>query len=502
MTTARTRAPRPTLPVLLLVLALVAAGCFAGGGQPPAAEGRLRVGLPFPPVAAMSPYSDDAVLATRLGVTEALTTLDTDGRARPALAASWTNPDPLTWRFALQRGVTFHDGTPLRAAEAAASLRRAAAASPVPSALAGVSPTVSAEGGPDGDTVVVRTAAPDPVLPQRLASPELVVLAPAAYADPARPSPVRAGTGPFVLTELGGTTTARLERFGAYRGGPARAAGVDVRFLAEGAARANALRAGELDVVQAIPVAQVPTVTGQEVRQVPLPRTVAASLNQRSPVLAEPGVRDAVRAALGTIDAAPTIYENLADPARGLFGPASPFASRRPAVASPAPGRGSGQPIRIATYSDRPELPELANAAVGALRQAGFAPELTVQEYSTIEPALLGGAFDLVVATRSYQVETGDPIGYLASDFGCRGSNNLAQHCDPAFDAALARAGVLADPTARQDAALRLEADLLSTGVVVPFVHERARVGVAPGVQGVAEDPLERQLITGATVRG
>ena len=98
MTTARTRVPGPALPVLLLVLALVTGGCFAGGGRPPAAEDRLRVGLPFPPVAAMSPYSDDAVIATRLGVTEALTTLDTDGRAGPALAASWTNPDPLTWR--------------------------------------------------------------------------------------------------------------------------------------------------------------------------------------------------------------------------------------------------------------------------------------------------------------------------------------------------------------------------------------------------------------------
>lgn len=492
-----------TLPTIrrsaaLVAVAVCAAACFSGAPQSDGGDtgDRLRVGLPFPPVAAMSPFSDDAVIATRMGVVETLVALDADGAPQPALAESWTTPDPSTWRLTLRPDVTFHDGTPLTAGAAADSLSRATQASPTPRSLAGTALTVAAEGA---DTLVLTTAEPDPVLLQRLSSAELMVLAPAAYADPARPTPVRAGTGPFVLEELQGTSTARLERFDGYWGGPAVAGGADVRFLSEGAARADALRAGELDIAQTIPVSQVATITGQEIRSVPLPRTVTAYLNQDSAVLTDPALRAAVRDAFGTVDAASTIYEGQADPAVGLFGPASPFAADRPAVTGPPAAVPAGQALRIATYSDRPELPEVAAAAADALRTAGFAAEVVVQEYSTIEPQLLDGTFDIVLATRSYQIDTADPIGYLTSDFGCAGSYNPARHCDPAVDAALAAAAGLTDPADRQREALRIEAGLLSADVVVPVVHERTRIGVAPGVTGVAGDPFERVLLTAQT---
>lgn len=99
------------------------------------------------------------------------------------------------------------------------------------------------------------------------------------------------------------------------------------------------------------------------------------------------------------VDAAGSIYEEQADPADGLFGPASPFAADSPPP-DPAPAaEPAGQSIRLATYSDRPELPELGAAAADALRAAGFAVEVVVQEYSTIEPALLDGSYDVVLAT-------------------------------------------------------------------------------------------------------
>lgn len=483
----------------LAAVAVCATACFSGAPQAGGDGDRIRVGLPFPPVAGMSPFSDDAVIATRMGVVETLIALDADGQPQPGLAESWENPDDVTWRLTLRPDVTFHDGTPLTAGVAADSIGRATRASPTPRSLVDTSITVAAEGE---DTLVITTAAPDPVLLQRLSSPELMVLAPAAYADPARPTPVRAGTGPFVLEELAGTSTARLERFDGYWGGPAVADGADVRFIADGAARANALRAGELDVAQTIPVSQVATITDQEIRSVPLPRTVTAYLDQSSPTFADPALRAAARDAFGTVDAAPTIYEGQADPAVGLFGPASPFAADRPAVTDAPAGTPSGQAVRLATYSDRPELPEVAAAAADALRTAGFVVEVVVQEYSTIEPQLLDGTYDIVLATRSYQIDTGDPVGYLASDFTCDGSYNLSRHCDPSVDAAVAAAAARVDPVARREAALRIESSLLAGDVVLPVVHERTRIGVAPGVVGVAGDPFERALLTAATSTG
>lgn len=491
------------LGVLLAVLGLALTGCFSTSGGD-GGDGRLRVGLSFPPTSGLSPYGNEATLATRLGVTEPLVVL-TGGTPTPALATTWTQVSPTSWRFVLRSGVTFHDGTPLNPEAVAGSLTRAAAATPTPRALASLAATGPAlTAVPDGaGGVLVTTPAPDPVLPQRLASPELVILAPSAYADPSRPSPVRAGTGPFVLTRVDGSTGATLDANPSSWRGPVGAPGIDARFLADGAARANALRAGELDVAEAIPASQVASIAPpQRVAGVPLPRSVAVYLDQRSPVLADPGVRAAVRTALAPIDVAGTIYEGRADPAAGLFGPATPWAAARPPHPVTPPAPVAGQRLRLATYSDRAELPEIAAADAEALRRAGFTVDVTVLESSAFEAQLGTGAFDAVIISRSQQLDTGDPVGYLASDFSCAGSYNQARYCDPATDAILAAAAATSDVEARRRAALAVEARVLAADAVVPHVTERARVGLGAGVTGVVEDPNEQFLVTAATHRG
>ncbi|MFX8339370.1 ABC transporter substrate-binding protein, partial [Acinetobacter baumannii] len=50
---------------------------------------------------------------------------DAEMRIEPALALSWTQPEPTIWRFALRPGVIFHDGQPFTADDVAFSFRRA-----------------------------------------------------------------------------------------------------------------------------------------------------------------------------------------------------------------------------------------------------------------------------------------------------------------------------------------------------------------------------------------
>ncbi|MFC5064751.1 ABC transporter substrate-binding protein [Actinomycetospora atypica] len=490
-------------PVLLAAL-LVLTGCFSGGGGTAAAgDQRLRVALSFAPKAGLTPDANEAVLATRLGATEPLTTV-VDGEPRPVLATAWTPTGPTSWRFTLRSGVTFHDGTPLTPAAVANSLNRAAAATPGPRALT----TLKRSGTPltavpDGaDAVVVTTPVPDPVLPARLASPELVVLADRAYADPVRPAPTRAGTGPFVLTAVQGSTGATFDRNPTYWGGPVAAAGVDARFLTDGAARANGIRAGELDVADAIPVSQAASIAAPaQVLAVPLPRSVSLHLDMRSPVFADPGRRAAVRDALRPLDVAGTIYEGRADAAAALFGPATPWAAGRPPRTDTPATPPAGAVVRLATQSNRPELPEIASADADALRRAGFTVEVTVLDTSALEPRLGTGAFDAVVVSRSQQLNTSDPVSYLASDFGCTGGYNWSRYCDPATDAILAQGATSSDLGARRQAALAAEARVLSADAVVPQIAERARLGVGAGVTGVAQDPTELTLITATTAR-
>src|SRR5205814_3164649 len=106
----------------------------------------------------------------------------------------------------------------------AAALTLATKAKPVPRALASIQLTATAV---ETMTVELHTAKPDPVLLYRLATPQLAILAPRAYQhDPAAPDPVDAGTGPYRLAAVRGTSTATLYRFDAYWGGRPRLAGI------------------------------------------------------------------------------------------------------------------------------------------------------------------------------------------------------------------------------------------------------------------------------------
>jgi ABC-type transport system substrate-binding protein len=110
---------------------------------------------------------------------DTLVTTDESGRVQPWLAVSWqASPGNQRWQFRIRRGVKFHDGTPLSAEIAAASLR---AANP--------SWNVSA----DSDSVVIERANTDPALLAELALARNAIVK-------KNPDGTPSGTGPFHFT--------------------------------------------------------------------------------------------------------------------------------------------------------------------------------------------------------------------------------------------------------------------------------------------------------------
>lgn len=474
------------------------AGCFAAESEPDRSGGnRLRVGIAIAPIRQLSPFTNDAWRGTQLGASETLVYLDQDAGITPGLAESWTRVNARTVRLTLRRGVRFHDGTALTAALAANSLSHAAAAKPVLRPLVSVRLTAAAV---DDYTLELRTGTPDPALLHRLTSPQLVILAPTAYQrDPRSPDPIGAGTGPYRFTSLQSTSAVTLERNDLYWGGRPPLTGVDVRFLPDGTARVGALRSGEVDVINQVPVAQLPNLGDRRLIEVPVPRTVSLYLvSTRGRPFADPGLRAAARAAVDPVMIANSVFERRVDPSIGLFGPASAWAvpGRHAAQTSAPPRVPSGTRITLATYDDRPELPEVASALAATLTARGFRVETIVRPSNVIEPAFLAGRFDAVISSRSYLIDVGDPLAYLASDFTCAGSYNLARFCDAGFDARLAAASGRPELPARNQAALALADELINRTVVVPLIHDRARLGTAAGVTGLAADPYERTLVT------
>ncbi|MEU5389809.1 ABC transporter substrate-binding protein [Streptomyces tibetensis] len=490
-----------------LVLLPGLTGCFVSpGGESSSGGGhsgsRLRVALAFPPAENFSPYGADATLLSRLGVTEGLTALDANAAATPALARSWRREDDRTWRFTL-REATFQDGTDVTPAAVAAALTHATKARPAPTALAGV--TLSAE--PDGDSGVrITTAEPDPVLPMRLAGPSLAILSPEAYGKegerPGVPTPVGTATGPFEITKVNGGS-ATLDRYDDYWGGLAHASGVDARFVKDGTARANAVRTGDVDIAEAIPVAQAATLDRSTLKEADTTRTTSLQLNTRTGPFKDPALRAAARTAIDSSALVKGVFEGYADPGAGIFGPAVTWAeSKRVKPAGRAKAaRPDGASITLATYDNRPELPEVAQVVQQQLQKAGFTVKLEVREYSRLESDALAGKFDAFIGARNSLLDTGDPVGVLGSDYTCDGGYNLARLCDKKVDRAVAEA-VRTDGTGeRQGAAMAAEAAILGTDAVVPLAHQQIVAGVSTKVRGVLLDPYERALVGAGTRR-
>ncbi|WP_228004925.1 ABC transporter substrate-binding protein [Amycolatopsis sp. YIM 10] len=488
--------------VAALALVPLLGGCFTAGGssETNTTTGRLRVVLAVPPVQALSPYSNDATALGKLSVAEGLTALDRDGAAVPALATSWTRPDATTWVFELRKA-KFHDGTEFTADSVVGALDHANAAKTKPRVLSDVSLTAKAD---DADTVTITTKSADPVLPLRLASPALGIFSPKAYAPDGTVSPVGTGTGPFRITGLTGKTQASLDRFDDYWGGKAKASGIDVTWVADGAARTNALRAGEADIAEWIPTAQAPLLDENTRHEVPSVRADSLILNTSAGIFTDPALRAAVRGAVDGSALVDSVFSGYADAGQGLFGPAVPWAAGQRTGVSGRPqattvdetrSKTQGRTLRLATYTNRAELPEAATVVQQQLERAGFTVQQDVREYTQMEADLLAGKYDALILSRVTLLDTGDAVAYLASDYLSNGVYNIAGLKDPAVDQAITAAAEEGDTALRREKIMRAEAEILRTDAVVPLVHEKVVQGVGTGVEGVLLDPRERSLI-------
>ncbi len=505
MFTTRKPAVRPSFVLSALGGLAIAAGVFGAGTMTSRAQdaaahddsARIRLAMLQPPRSGLTPLSDDAFKLSRWSNAETLIRLDPNGLPQPFLATEWAQVDDHTWRFVIREGVKFHDGTDLTSERVVASLTAATLAAPKPRILDGVELEITADGE---DAVLVRSRDVDPLIPNRLSSPQLAILAERAYGADGRVNPIEAGTGPFVLREINGTASARLDRFEDYWGERAQAAGIDADYVPDGTARAAALRTGTAHIVEAIPVSQAALLDQALIHEVPMPRTNTLYLNTETGTFADPEMRRIAAAAIDRETIVRMVYEGRADVARGLLGPALPWADGlRTAVDAPEPGDAGGAGIVLATFTDRAELPEVAVLLEQQLTQAGFKVTMEVRQYAHIEADALAGRFDAFILSRATVLDSGDPVAYMFSDFSCSGSFNIAQLCDEGVDAALRRAAEAPAGEERQRAIIEAEAAILATHAAVPMLHERVIQGEAAGITDAVRDPRERELVGART---
>jgi peptide/nickel transport system substrate-binding protein len=170
------------------------------------------------------------------------------------LAVAWRMRDPTTWEFTLREGVTFHDGSPLKAEDIAHTIARNMATDTPQTYKSDLREVTSVEAeGPR--TVIIRTRSASPQLPFSLATFGIVSAraTEGATPDDFRGGKAAIGTGPYRWGHWTPGQGVTLTRNPHYWGAAPHWQTVDFRFVPNDSARVASLLAGDLDVIDAVP---------------------------------------------------------------------------------------------------------------------------------------------------------------------------------------------------------------------------------------------------------
>ena len=346
---------------------------------------------------------------------DVLVTSDSQLRPRLQMAESYARSDDgLRSTFVLRPGLMFHDGTPVRSRDVAASIlrwgQRVTAGQAVMSHLDRIDT-------PDDRTLTMVFHHPFGPLLEALGSPLLapfVMREQDAKTSAFEQVKTTVGSGPFMfVTEAyRAGDRALYRRFPGYvprdepadgyaGGRVARVDEVEWRYLPDPATATQALQTGEMDFLEAIPADLVPLVKGRSGLKVEVLNT-AGSIGTIRPNAAHPPFDDArARQALMLIadqaefGQALTNEPGLSQVCHALFVCGTPYATEAGAAPWSHPdiprakallqaAGYDGRPLVLLDPSDQPDIHTLALVFADQLRRAGIAVDVQTMDWSSI----------------------------------------------------------------------------------------------------------------------
>jgi peptide/nickel transport system substrate-binding protein len=469
---------RRLIALLLPVVVLAASGTAEAAAMDkcPAQGGTLRAAMAGSPPT-LDFITSFAAQARDMGVYiyEGLVTVDGNYDVAPQLAERWTtSADGKTYTFYLRKGVKFHDGSPMTAADVVASVERFRGQSP---RKADLSMIASAQ-AVDDFTVEIVLAQPSAAFVPLLAYPgPAVAIMPKKLIDgvPAGKLPQTSviGTGPYRLAEWIPDKHVHLERFAQYSPASVEASGYAGRRLAcvehiyfvpvpEVSSRVAGLESGDYDYAQNLPaetykrltatkglktvilkpyyeiVMHLNTQQGQ-LKEWKLRRAIQLGFNEEEIMLAAAGDK-----ALYRLDPSLFFKEQYWHSMIGGNRYNEHDAAKAKALVKE--GGYDGSPIRIITSSDFQFMYNAALAAESQLRQLGFATKVQAYDYPTMIDIFRKKRADWDISYNAFSIRT-DPGGFT---FVLKSDSGYQPYASKEVDTLLEKALLERDRKARQ----------------------------------------------------
>jgi peptide/nickel transport system substrate-binding protein len=491
----------------VLFASLALALCLAPSGQANDRQAALRVAEIWE-IATLDPTQDGTLMKEKAMVTETLVTGRPDFTLAPGLATSWHRDSDTLWTFTLRPGVKFHDGSPLTANAAAASLTAALQRSGAVRSYTKIA-TLTAR---DDQTLEITTSEPFPALPAALVYASSAIVAPTSPRAPDGMIERPIGTGPFKVTAWQPAAQSfTVERFDGYWGVKPSIPAITFRGIPDPTTRSLELQKGSVDFTADVPYGDLDTLAGKGF-------TVSRNVTARNYVLnfgslkdtpfADIRVRKALSLAIDREEIAQYVLFGMGRPGiapfpdsmdfadKSITAPKADLAAARKLLAEAgyAPGSGgvmtkNGKPLgfTLYTYAQRPGLMPIAGALQSQLRKLGVPVEIKVTTFAAIEKEMKPGDARLAaLASAMYP----HPDFYLRQVYHSKGAINAWGYANPKVDDALAVAITTrneAERKAAYDLVQRIAAD---EEPCLTIAHYGVNVVMRPGITDYAFNPI------------
>lgn len=435
-------------------------------------------------------------------VAEFLCVTAPDLTLKPVLAESWShNSDGSVWTFKLRRGVKFHNGVEMRAEDVVASFDRLSDPGNVSNALS-VFRGLLSKGGTrkvDDYTVAFHLDTPNGNFPYSVSIDNYnAVILPANYHGNYERDFM--GTGPFLLESYRPREGATFVRNPDYWGPKALPDRIEFRFYSDIQPRLLALQAGEVDMLDAIPVVMSPAIRANpDIRIMQVRSANHRQLHMRCD--RTPFSDKRVRQALAlTLDR----KKLIAGLCRGMgaMGNDSPFAPLFPSTDPTVPQRnqdiakakqllaaagvpaGFGITLTTERYTDIPEYAQLVQNFAQAV---GIKMSLKVETQALYYGKSIPGQsdwLDSAVGITDY-AHRGVPNTLLGDPLLSNGAWNAAHFKSEAYDAMVPRYLKALDLQAQRSAAGDIQRLLLDETPLIIGYFPDLLVPVRKGVAGL-----------------
>ena len=398
--------------VCLVLLLPLARTTPAAAQEAPRAGGTLKAAMIGEPPT-LDTHTTTATIAYQIAwhVFETLYTYDRQYAPIPYLADGHTVTDGgRRYTIALRKGVKFHNGRDLTAADAAASIERWGRLHTTGKTMF---KTIEAVEAKDSHTLVIHLKEPSGSLLYALASPYLAIH-PKSVLDAAGDQPVKefVGTGPFRFVEHKPDRHIRLARFKDYAAradatnghGGKRTAWVDeIHFLpvSEVAVRVAGLESGEYHFAQTVKQDQYDRLKANTKVDVAISRPsawITAAPNHKMGVMTNKKVRQAMQAVL---DMDPIMMAAIGHkaffrvdgalyfPEQGIFHTQAGVTgynqkSKERARTLLKDSGYAGQPVRWITTKEYDYMYNSALIARQQMEEVGFKVDLQVLDWATV----------------------------------------------------------------------------------------------------------------------